>query len=61
MIKFLDEMKKLNLNVLHWHLTEDQGWRVEKKPLNAGLKSAHTEVILILTVNLTAVFILRRI
>ncbi|MFR5876055.1 MAG: beta-N-acetylhexosaminidase [Eubacterium sp.] len=31
MIKILDEMKKLNLNILHWHLTEDQGWRIEIK------------------------------
>lgn len=25
----LDQMAKHKLNVLHWHLTEDQGWRLE--------------------------------
>lgn len=27
--RLLDEMARLKLNVLHWHLTDDQGWRVE--------------------------------
>jgi hexosaminidase len=28
-LKFLDAMALHKLNVFHWHLTEDQGWRVE--------------------------------
>ncbi len=28
---FIDEMALHKLNVLHWHLTDDQGWRVEIK------------------------------
>lgn len=27
----LDDMFRLKLNVFHWHLTDDQGWRVEIK------------------------------
>jgi hexosaminidase len=29
--KFIDRMAHFKLNVLHWHLTEDQGWRIEIK------------------------------
>jgi hexosaminidase len=29
--RFLDQMALHKLNVLHWHLTEDQGWRIEIK------------------------------
>lgn len=29
--KYLDLMALHNINTLHWHLTEDQGWRVEIK------------------------------
>lgn len=29
----LDAMAALKLNVLHWHLTDDQGWRIEIKSL----------------------------
>jgi hexosaminidase len=29
--KFLDLMALYKLNVFHWHLTEDQGWRIEIK------------------------------
>lgn len=29
--KILDEMAALKLNVFHWHLTNDQGWRIEIK------------------------------
>ena len=29
----LDAMAAVKLNVLHWHLTEDQGFRVESKKL----------------------------
>jgi len=27
--RFIDEMALHKLNVLHWHLTDDQGWRIE--------------------------------
>ena len=29
--KLLDEMAMLKMNVFHWHLTDDQGWRIEIK------------------------------
>ena len=29
--KFIDTMALHKLNVLHWHLTDDQGWRIEIK------------------------------
>jgi len=29
--RFLDEMVKCKLNYFHWHLTDDQGWRIEIK------------------------------
>ena len=29
--KILDEMALLKLNTFHWHLTDDQGWRIEIK------------------------------
>lgn len=29
--KILDQMAALKLNTFHWHLTDDQGWRVEIK------------------------------
>ena len=28
---FIDTMASLKLNTLHWHLTDDQGWRIEIK------------------------------
>lgn len=30
-LKYLDVMARYKLNTLHWHLTEDQGWRIEIK------------------------------
>ncbi|HLK28457.1 MAG TPA: family 20 glycosylhydrolase [Puia sp.] len=30
---FIDEMVKYKYNLLHWHLTDDEGWRIEIKSL----------------------------
>lgn len=30
-LKLLDEMSQLKMNTFHWHLTNDQGWRIEIK------------------------------
>lgn len=44
----LDMMFMLKLNVFHWHLTDDQGWRIEikKYPLltEIGSKRAYTQI-----------------
>ena len=44
----LDEMAFLKMNVFHWHLTDDQGWRIEikKYPLltEIGSKRKSTQV-----------------
>lgn len=29
--KYIDLISRLKMNVFHWHLTEDQGWRIEIK------------------------------
>ncbi|HEY0232016.1 MAG TPA: family 20 glycosylhydrolase [Dokdonella sp.] len=31
MKRFIDQLALLKLNTLHWHLTDDQGWRIEIK------------------------------
>ncbi len=31
--RFIDEMARFKLNLFHWHLTDDEGWRVEIKSL----------------------------
>ncbi|MGZ8558789.1 MAG: beta-N-acetylhexosaminidase, partial [Chitinophagaceae bacterium] len=31
--QYVDDMVKYKYNVLHWHLTDDQGWRIEIKSL----------------------------
>jgi hexosaminidase len=31
--KYIDEMAKYKYNVFHWHLSDDQGWRIEIKGL----------------------------
>ncbi|MEP7376639.1 MAG: family 20 glycosylhydrolase [Chitinophagaceae bacterium] len=31
--EYIDDMVKYKFNVLHWHLTDDQGWRIEIKSL----------------------------
>lgn len=46
--KLLDDMFRLKLNRFHWHLTDDQGWRIEikKYPLltQIGSKRSHTHI-----------------
>lgn len=46
--KLLDTMFMMKLNVFHWHLTDDQGWRIEikKYPLltEIGSKRDYTQV-----------------
>jgi hexosaminidase len=32
-LRYIDEMAKYKFNVFHWHLTDDQGWRIEIKGL----------------------------
>ncbi len=32
-IKYIDQLAKYKMNVFHWHLTDDQGWRIEIKSL----------------------------
>ncbi len=46
--KFIDQMAKYKLNTFHWHLTEDQGWRIEikKYPLLTEIGSKRKETIL---------------
>ncbi len=45
--RLLDQMALLKMNVFHWHLTDDQGWRIEikKYPLltQTGSKRANTQ------------------
>jgi hexosaminidase len=31
--RYIDQMARYKLNVFHWHLTDDEGWRVEIKSL----------------------------
>jgi hexosaminidase len=40
----LDEMAKLKMNIFHWHLTDDAGWRIEikKYPLLTEVGSKRT-------------------
>lgn len=44
----LDDMFRLKLNVFHWHLTDDQGWRIEIKKYpkltEIGSKRSFTQV-----------------
>jgi hexosaminidase len=30
-MSYIDNMAKYKLNLFHWHLTDDEGWRVEIK------------------------------
>lgn len=31
--RYIDDMARMKLNVFHWHLTDDEGWRIEIKSL----------------------------
>jgi hexosaminidase len=31
--RYIDQLAKYKMNVFHWHLTDDQGWRIEIKSL----------------------------
>lgn len=46
--KVLDDMFRLKLNILHWHLSDDAGWRIEikKYPLltEIGSKREYTQI-----------------
>lgn len=45
---FIDMMTLHNMNRLHWHLTEDQGWRLEikKYPLLTEIGSKRSETVI---------------
>lgn len=34
-MNLLDRMAELKMNVFHWHLTDDQGWRIEIKNIRS--------------------------
>lgn len=46
--KLLDQMAALKMNVFHWHLTDDQGWRIEIKKYpkltTVGSKRSDTQI-----------------
>ena len=41
---FIDQMSRYKFNVLHWHLTDDEGWRMEIKSLPALTTKGATRV-----------------
>lgn len=47
-LKILDEMARLKMNIFHWHLVDDQGWRIEIKKYpkltSVGSKRPSTQV-----------------
>ncbi len=45
--KYIDQLAKHKMNVFHWHLTEDQGWRIEikKYPKLTSISSRRKETI----------------
>ena len=47
-LKFLDEMAKHKFNTFHWHLADDQGWRIEikKYPLLTEIGSVRKKTMI---------------
>lgn len=45
--EIIEIMSHLKMNVFHWHLTEDQGWRAEIKNILCLRKKARSERILL--------------
>ena len=45
--KFIDVLSQHKINIFHWHLTDDQGWRIEikKYPLLTGIGSCRRETM----------------
>lgn len=45
--KYIDQLAKHKMNTFHWHLTEDQGWRIEikKYPLLTSVGSKRSETM----------------
>ncbi|NOZ45465.1 MAG: family 20 glycosylhydrolase [Chlorobi bacterium] len=46
--KYIDNMSKYKLNTFHWHLTDDQGWRIEikKYPKLVTIGSKRSETVI---------------
>jgi hexosaminidase len=46
-LKYIDMLARYKMNVFHWHLTDDQGWRIEikKYPLLTQIGSKRKETI----------------
>lgn len=59
--KLLDMMFMLKLNVFHWHLTDDQGWRIEIKNIRFLPRLAQKEHILKFTVGAVRILLMRNI
>lgn len=45
--KYIDVLAMYNMNVFHWHLTDDQGWRIEimKYPMLTEIGSKRNETV----------------
>jgi len=43
--KYIDLMAAYKLNNFHWHLTEDQGWRIKSKSILSLLLSDQKEMV----------------
>lgn len=47
-LKIINQMAALKMNVFHWHLTDDQGWRIEIKKYpkltSIGSKRTNTQI-----------------
>ncbi len=43
--RYLDLMARYKLNVFHWHLTEDQGWRIEIKKIEMPISASNVMLV----------------